>query len=184
MAILTGLNVSYIDDNFDLTKIGELDKCPFMWQNFKNSGYATGYAEDETYMGTFNFIRKGFLQQPTTHYLRPFALAAEKYLTFQMKHFLKFCLGYQHYADFIYQYAVDFATAYKNDPFFGLFWANTFSHSEILGDPSAMDERMVFYLEMLENRGVLNTSAVILFSDHGLRFGAVRTLWVRTMKKL
>lgn len=43
-----------------------------------------------------------------------------------------------------------------------------------------MDEKIKGYLEMLDTRGILNTSAVIFFSDHGLRFGPVRQLLVRS----
>jgi hypothetical protein len=178
MAILTGFNQSHAYEICDPKKVGQLDKCPFIWKHFQNSGYATGYAEDEAKIGTFNYHKLGFLSQPTTHYYRPFAMAAEKYLKIKYKSSLKFCLGFQNYADFIYQYALDFATAYKNDPFFGLFWTNTFSHNDI-SDPSSMDERIKFYLEELDSRGILNTSAVIFFSDHGLRFGPVRQLLVR-----
>lgn len=124
-----------------------------------------------------NNINLGFLNQPTTHYFRPFSMAAEKYLKIRLKSSLKFCLGFQNYADYIYNYALDFATAYKDDPFFGLFWANTFSHNDI-SDPSSMDERIKYYLEELDNRGILNTSAVVFFSDHGMRFGRVRQLLV------
>lgn len=38
--------------------------------------------------------------------------------------------------------------------------------------------KIKFYLEELETRGILNNSAVIFFSDHGLRFGPVRQLMV------
>lgn len=183
MAILTGYNQSSSYEYCDPKKVGKLDKCPFMWKHFLNSGYATGYAEDEAKIGTFNYHKYGFLQQPTSHYFRPFAMAAEKYLKIKFKSSLKFCLGFQNYADFIYQYAVDFATAYKNDPFFGLFWTNTFSHNDI-SDPSSMDERIKYYLEELESRGILNESAVIFFSDHGLRFGPVRLLLVRKQNQL
>jgi membrane-anchored protein YejM (alkaline phosphatase superfamily) len=177
MAILTGFNLSYSYQECDPKKVDMLDKCPFIWKYFENAGYVTGYAEDEAKIGTFNYHKVGFTQQPVTHYFRPFSLAAEKYLKIKYKSSLKFCLGFQNYADHIYQYALDFATAYKNDPFFGLFWTNTFSHNE-LSDPSSMDEKIKFYLEELETRGILNTSAVIFFSDHGLRFGPVRQLLV------
>ncbi|CRL03323.1 CLUMA_CG016463, isoform A, partial [Clunio marinus] len=175
MAILTGFNRTYAYHACDPKQIGHLDNCPFIWKHFQNSGYVTGYAEDEAKIGTFNYHKLGFLNQPTNHYFRPFSLAAEKYLKIKLKSSLKFCLGFQNYADFIYQYALDFATAYKDDPFFGLFWSNTFSHNDI-SDPSSMDERIKSYLEELDNRGVLNTSAVVFFSDHGIRFGPVRQL--------
>jgi len=178
MAILTGFNQSYSYEACNPKKIGNLDNCPFIWKHFQNSGYVTAYAEDEAKIGTFNYHKYGFLHQPTTHYFRPFSIAAEKYLKIKYKSSLKFCLGFKNYADFIYRYALDFATVYKNDPFFGLFWTNTFSHNEI-SDPSSMDEKIKAYLEELDSRGILNTSAVVFFSDHGIRFGPVRRLLVK-----
>ena len=107
--------------------------------------------------------------------MRPFAIAAEKNLTKKYKNSLTFCLGYQNYADHIYQYAMDFASVYKNDSYFGLFWTNTFSHNDI-SDPSSMDLRMKFYIEELERREILKNNMVVFFSDHGLRFGPVRSI--------
>lgn len=175
MAILTGYNQTTAYELCDPKQVGHLNKCPFIWKDFQNSGYATAYGEDEAKIGTFNYHKFGFLDQPTVHYLRPFTLVAEKYLKIKYKSSLKFCLGFKNYADFIYEYALDFATAYKDNPSFGLFWTNTFSHNEI-SDPSSMDERIKYYIEELDNRGILNTSAVIFFSDHGIRFGPVRQL--------
>lgn len=177
MAILAGYNGTLAHLKCNPKKVGELEKCPFIWKYFQDNGYVTGYAEDEAKINTFNYHKVGFLNPPTNHYFRPFAIAAEKYLKTKLKSTLKFCLGFQNYADYIYQYAVDFATAYKNDPFFGLFWTNTFSHNDI-SDPSSMDLKMKAYLEELHDRGVLNTSMVIFLSDHGLRFGPVRQLHV------
>ncbi|XP_055538592.1 uncharacterized protein LOC129726053 isoform X1 [Wyeomyia smithii] len=175
MAILTGYNSSLAYGLCNPRQVGQLETCPFMWNYFADSGYVTAYAEDEASINTFNYHKFGFVKQPTDYYLRPIALAAEKYLTKKTKNSLTFCLGYQNYADFIYQYALDFASFYKDEPSFGLFWTNTFSHNDI-SDPSCMDARMKFYIEELENRGILNNSMVVFFSDHGLRFGAVRSL--------
>jgi len=177
MAILAGFNNSQSWKECQPTQVGKLDDCPLIWKTFAESGYATAYAEDEASLSTFNYHKEGFVKQPTTHYFRPFALAAEKHLKIGLKHSLTFCLGFQNYGDFIFQYALDFATAYKNEPSFGLFWTNTFSHND-LSDPSSMDERIKFYIEELDNRGILNKSAVVFFSDHGIRFGPVRKLMV------
>ncbi|XP_065079826.1 uncharacterized protein LOC135702712 isoform X2 [Ochlerotatus camptorhynchus] len=175
MAILTGYNSSLAYDTCNPRKVGQLETCPFVWNMFANSGYVTAYAEDEASINTFNYHKYGFVKPPTDYYLRPMALAAEKNLVKKTKNSLTFCLGYQNYADFIYQYALDFATFYKDEPSFGLFWTNTFSHNDI-SDPSSMDLRIKYYLEELEERGILNSSMVVFFSDHGLRFGAVRSL--------
>ncbi|XP_035793858.1 uncharacterized protein LOC118467457 isoform X1 [Anopheles albimanus] len=175
MAILTGYNNSLAYSVCNPRSVGQLEECPFLWKYFADSGYATAYAEDEAGINTFNYHKQGFVVQPTDHYFRPVALAAEKNLSKKLKNSLTFCLGYQNYADYIYQYAVDFAVQYKNDPYFGLFWTNTFSHNDI-SDPSSMDLRMKYYLDQLEERGILNNSMVVFFSDHGLRFGPVRML--------
>ncbi|XP_055701100.1 uncharacterized protein LOC129800609 isoform X1 [Phlebotomus papatasi] len=175
MAILTGFNSSLSYSICDPVHVAKLDSCPMVWYSFRASGYVTGYAEDEAEISTFNFNKKGFLKPPTDYYLRPLMLAAEKHLPIKYKSSLKFCLGYQHSADYIYNYALDFAELYKDRAFFGLFWANTFSHNDI-SDPSSMDHKIKYYLNELDSRGILNTSAVILFSDHGLRFGPVRKL--------
>lgn len=175
MAILTGYNNSLAYDECKPQDIGKLEKCPFVWQDFRESGYVTSYGEDEASISSFNFHKTGFQTPPTDYYMRPYMLAAEKYLQIKRKHSLTFCLGYKHSADHIYDYALDFATQYKNDPSFGLYWTNTFSHNDI-SDPSSMDEKMRSYLDALNVRGILNESMVVFFSDHGIRFGPVRHL--------
>lgn len=180
MAILTGYNNSLAYDECKPRAVGQLEKCPFIWQDFKDNGYVTSYGEDEASISSFNFHKSGFQTQPTDYYMRPYMLAAEKHLPIKRKHSLAFCLGYKHSADHIYDFALDFATQYKDDPSFGLYWTNTFSHNDI-SDPSSMDDKMRRYLDALETRNILNTSMVIFFSDHGIRFGPVRHLitgWV------
>lgn len=175
MAILVGVNNTLAYTDCDPKKVGKLETCSFMWNYFKDNGYVTAYGEDEASINTFNYNKFGFIKPPTDYYMRPYCLAAEKSLHAKYKSSLKFCLGYKHYADHIYDYAIDFATVYKNDPSFGLFWTNTFSHNAI-SDPSSMDMKMKRYIEELEERGILNNSMVVFFSDHGLRFGPIRVL--------
>lgn len=175
MAILVGYNSSLAYNTCNPTKAGQLETCPFIWKNFYDAGYVTGYGEDEASISTFNYHKKGFIQPPTDYYMRPYMLAAEKHLHIRYKHSLKFCLGFKHSADHIYDYAIDFASTYKNDSFFGLFWTNTFSHNDI-SDPSSMDKKMRDYIIELERCSILNNSMVVFFSDHGLRFGPVRHL--------
>lgn len=175
MAILSGI---YFEKDESETcnphVVGGLDQCPIIWKDFENSGYATALSEDERWISTFNYCKPGFKQQPTTHYFRPFTMALEDNPEIiQEKSSSRFCIGYQTYTDYIYGQAIDFATAYKNQSFFGLFWTNTFSHDDVSG-PSSMDDRVKNYLEQMNQRGVLNTSAVIFFSDHGMRNGYFR----------
>lgn len=131
-ALLNGRNLSTMEQDCDWKKLGELEKCRFLWNDFNAANYVTAYAEDCMNIQTFNYYKTGFIHPPTDHYMRPFTLAAEKYVqpTFSKPWLIK-CLGHRHYADYIYQYARDFANVYKNNSFFGLFWTNSFSHDEL-----------------------------------------------------
>ncbi|XP_063698162.1 uncharacterized protein LOC134829096 [Culicoides brevitarsis] len=174
MAVLTGFNLSVTENVCEPKKQGKLNSCPILWNNFRDQGYATAYAEDYQIISTFDYHKPGFATPPTDHYFRPFVVGAENFLH-EKKSGDKLCLGYQYYADFIYQYALDFAKEYKDKPYFGLFWTNSFSHEDI-STPSSMDEYMRDYLIKLNNSGILNETIVVFFSDHGMRFGDILKL--------
>lgn len=80
MAILTGQNQEQAYTICKPTVPTMLDRCPFLWRNFRDAGYATGYGEDETSLNTFNYLKMGFFRPPTDYYLRPYMLACEKLL--------------------------------------------------------------------------------------------------------
>lgn len=60
LAIFAGYNSTRAFRNCTPTKVGALDKCPFIWYDFQKYGYVTAYAEDETSISTFNYLRVGF----------------------------------------------------------------------------------------------------------------------------
>lgn len=153
-----------------------LDACPIIWKDFSKQGYITLYAEDEPIIGSFNYHKSGFVKTPTDYYLRPFMLAAEK-LPFKKKDSLKVCLGPKPAADHIIEYAVDFAQTFSENPFFSLFWMNSFSHND-LNTPSAMDGRILKFFQDLKRTGALNNTIVLFLSDHGMRFGKIRETYI------
>lgn len=176
MAILTGHNITTISKKCQPEKVNGLPKCPFVWDDFRNFGYVTAYGEDEPSMSTFNgHTKRGFLTPPVDYYMRPYMLAGEELLPITMRNTLNFCLGSKESASYIYDYAVDFATHFKRDASFSLFWTNSFSHQNI-DDPTTMDDKIYKYMRMIEERGILDESMVVLFSDHGMRYGEVRYL--------
>jgi len=71
VAMTTGM------DNLDFCggSNGPYDKCPFIWKSYESSGWATAFVEDVPGLAIFNYLKKGFVKPPTTHYLRPFMLA-------------------------------------------------------------------------------------------------------------
>lgn len=177
MAILTGFNLTVALEKCQPEIIGKLDSCPFLWNDFRETGYATAYGEDEPTISTFNsHSKRGFLHPPTDYYLRPYMMAAEKYLPKKRKDVLNLCLGSKPSGVHVYDYAMDYATHFEEDASFGLFWLNSFSHND-MNEPSAMDHKMNDYIRIMDERGILNESMVVMFSDHGLRYGEIRHLF-------
>jgi len=65
----------------DLTKIcynrwEPIDECPFIWKQFSDAHYLTGLLEDAPALGTFNYMKMGFLHPPVDFYGRPLMIAA------------------------------------------------------------------------------------------------------------
>ncbi|XP_061386706.1 uncharacterized protein LOC133321637 [Musca vetustissima] len=175
MPILAGFTDPHATQYCKPTTVGGLDNCPFVWKRFHDHGFVTGFAEDTVSISTFNYKKKGFLKPPTDHYFRPAALAIEKTMQKRQKAGLYYCVGRRQYGEYVYDYGVEFAKRYLNRKNFGLFWTNSFSHNAY--DTSAtMDDRMRQYLEELEGNGILETSVVFFFSDHGRRWGPLLKL--------
>lgn len=175
MAILTGYNLTWAYDKCRPTIDRGLDECPFIWKEFSDAGYVTGYAEDEPEIGTFNYRKKGFHAIPTDFYGRSGMLACMKKLPKVLRSNLAICLGERTAADYIYNYGLDITEKFQREGTFGLYWTNSFSHND-LNTPSSMDDKVKYFLEELHRRGILNNTIVVFFSDHGIRFGPIRKL--------
>ena len=177
MAILSGYTVSQLRTSCWGSNKKKLDGCPIIWNDFSKQGYITGYAEDEPTIGSFNYHKTGFVRTPTDYYLRPFMLAAEKFLKVKVKNTLNVCLGSTSTSDYILDYIIDFAKTFRDALSFSLFWMNNFSHNNV-NTPTAMDKRMHDFFNDLESTGILNNTLVIFLSDHGIRYGKIRETYV------
>ncbi|XP_058983044.1 uncharacterized protein LOC101897060 isoform X2 [Musca domestica] len=154
---------------------GGLDNCTFIWNHFRDYGFPTGYAEDTSSISTFNYLKKGFMKPPTDHYFRPTGMAIEKNMKIVRKAAENYCIGRRQYGEYIYDFGVEFAKRYRNQTHFGLFWTNSFSHNSY-DTTASMDSRMLEYFEELEREGIMETSFVFFFSDHGRRWGPLLKL--------
>ncbi|KAL3269862.1 hypothetical protein HHI36_008919 [Cryptolaemus montrouzieri] len=172
IAIFTGYNDTEAYRICNPKKIGPLDSCRFIWKDYKKFGYITAYAEDETWINTFNYRKKGFTKEPVDYYFRPYMQAAESIGTVKQDT-LSYCAGPESSGERIMNLAKNFANTYKNYANFGFFWMNTFSHNN-LNTPSRMDEKVTNLLKEITDRGILENSIVIFLSDHGMRFGEIR----------
>uniref|UniRef100_A0AC35ETG0 Sulfatase N-terminal domain-containing protein n=1 Tax=Panagrolaimus sp. PS1159 TaxID=55785 RepID=A0AC35ETG0_9BILA len=130
--------------------------------------YITGYGEDLWLAGTFTYRLKGYKEQPTPHYTRPFyQMTEEMFSTLQ-------CFGSENSFDVWARYCNEFLTKYpKNLPKFGVFHYGAFSDDSI-SDIQNLDEKIKIHFENLYNDGYFENTVVFVGSDHGHRFSASR----------
>lgn len=177
MAILTGQTVTQLRSSCWGSNSKKLDNCPLIWNEFSKEGYITAYAEDLPSIGSFNYHKTGFVKSPTDYYLRPFMLAAEKFLKLKVKNSLNVCLGTMSTSDYILDYLIDFAKTFNDALTFSLFWLNNFSHNDV-NTPSAMDSRILSFFSDLKETGALENTFIIFLSDHGIRYGKIRETYL------
>ncbi|XP_037906319.1 uncharacterized protein LOC119648621 [Hermetia illucens] len=182
LAMLAGISIEYKGDNGTIkpddpeTKCDPhdfFDSCPFIWKNFRKAGYVTAYGEDKPEYSTFNYEKKGFQHSPTDYYLRPFLVAAKSLLKVRHPNIAMHCVGFMNEAELVYDYGLEFIEHHRDDPYFGIFWVNSFSHN-YFHTPQAMDTKILDYLQQFGQKGVFNKSIVLFLSDHGIRFGPYR----------
>lgn len=140
--------------------------CILIWDDFQKNGYVTAYAEDTMQFSTFKFWKKGFKNAPTDYYFIPET---------QLETIFTQCIGSKRGSEIIMDYALDFTKRFKDDPYFGLFWVNDFSHNSI-SEPTSMDKRFNEFLMELLYGDILDNTIVFLMSDHGIRFGEPRNI--------
>ncbi|XP_034840783.2 uncharacterized protein [Maniola hyperantus] len=169
MAALTGHNMSSIVKACS-RKMNECND-KFIWSTFKNAGYATAYGED--YLRLPDIFSKDYIfrKSPTDHYMRPFFLKGEN----EINNHSLLCAGKISSGQQLLDYAINFVLTYRDDPFFGFFWMNSFSHN-MNNHPEDADNMFERFFNRLAYTGVFDNTFIIFLSDHGIRFGENRLL--------
>ncbi|XP_015921821.1 uncharacterized protein [Parasteatoda tepidariorum] len=151
------------------------DDVDFIWKNYSSRGYRTLFAEDAPHIATFNYLKKGFRDPPADYYFRPFALAVEKSLV--RRESRTNCLQSRFEMNILYSYLKDFVKTMKNRPYFSFTFVARLTHDS-LNNAGYADEPTFHLLRDLHDIGALNKSLLILFSDHGIRFGPIRQTYI------
>ncbi|XP_005106165.2 uncharacterized protein LOC101851889 [Aplysia californica] len=146
-----------------------VDGFPWIWNDFREAGYVTAWAEDMAHIGTFQLRLNGFKKQPTDHSMRTYFLLAEA----MYKRFEPFCVGSTPRHKRFQAWFRDLYTMYGGKRKFMFGFHSEFSH-ENNSDLKAIDDDMVEFLKNLNDSGFLNRTILILMSDHGARFSAMR----------
>jgi len=86
MAALGGYSDAEMRDSCFLSDQMAQDGCPYLWDRFSGANYLTALIEDAPLLAIFNYLKTGFVQQPTDFYFRPFMLAVHQHEPIPVKH--------------------------------------------------------------------------------------------------
>ncbi|KAL3249711.1 hypothetical protein MRX96_055913 [Rhipicephalus microplus] len=82
----------------------------------------------------------------------------------------------------VFDYLADFAEACDSRPHFGFAFAARLTH-DTLNNAGYADAPSVHLLERLYSSGALKNTLLVFFSDHGLRFGPIRSTFVGKLEE-
>ncbi|XP_028398375.1 uncharacterized protein LOC114521988 isoform X1 [Dendronephthya gigantea] len=167
-----------------------LDRWPWIFKDMNDHGYATYYNEDEVFNGAITTRLKGFCKPPIDHYLLPFWYSAlEKHSSMYQKmvsgiSYIKgHCLG----SEAIYNVSLNtiksFFKAYPKKLKFGFHMNSDFCHHEDFNFISLVEDDLLNFLKYFKKQGFLNNTLLVLFGDHGLRYGFVRSTVLGRMEE-
>ncbi|BFZ21874.1 hypothetical protein BsWGS_24913 [Bradybaena similaris] len=147
-------------DNFDL-----------LWGIFEKAGYRTLYTEDWPGIGAFHYLEKGFRNQFARYMSRPLTLAMYADKDIWKKH--SYCVGNQEEMNFQLNYVGRLLDTFPDSPVFAVALISKPTH-DTLTDAKMFDEHIFNFYQSLNQKGHLNRSLLISFSDHGVKWGPIR----------
>lgn len=150
------------------------DECPFVWHWYKEAGYYTAFGEDIASLGTFNYLNDGFVRTPTDYYIHPFMSEAQKKVGSTKELNSELCMSDKYFYKVLLDYVEDLSETLNLSKMFAFFWEITMSH-DYLNYPMTMDENYLGFFNRLEAKKYLDKSIVIVMSDHGIRWGSIRS---------
>ncbi|XP_063864808.1 uncharacterized protein LOC135102972 isoform X2 [Scylla paramamosain] len=182
MPILGGMTSKEVDQAACVTKSKHYDDCHWVWKDFKKSRYVTAYMEDSPWMGTFHYLRRGFIEKPTDFYGRPFMMASEKEIGGPGNSRGHYCQGNVLSIKVVQDYALEFARTFHGTPYFGFFWSASLTHDH-LNLLHLADDHYFQYLQQMDKIGALNNTALFFVSDHGMRWGGIRSTYIGMLEE-
>ncbi|KAL8603778.1 hypothetical protein ACOMHN_058513 [Nucella lapillus] len=147
-----------------------VDGFPWVWKDYVRHGYVTAYAEDMANGGTFQWRWVGFKDPPTDHYMRPFYISASTVY----KNHLSLCLGSLKRHVLFMNWFRDLFDAYRDYPKFLYGFHGEISHDSN-NQLQPVDNDLKIFLQDLDAKGYLNSTLLILKSDHGARYSSARS---------
>ena len=116
-SMLTGLQASASVLRKSCYTFGKpIDHCPFIWKNFSEINYVTGFIEDAPGHSSFSSVSR-FVKQPTDYYGRPVGVA---YMKPGVGHGRQSCVGGITETELVLNYTLDFVKETQHVPYFFL----------------------------------------------------------------
>ncbi|CAH1109102.1 unnamed protein product [Psylliodes chrysocephalus] len=184
MPVLTGLSEEELKNNCWPSSSHYFDNCSFIWNLYKQKGYLTVYGEDSSWMGLFNYQRKGFQKQTTDYAYNYFNRLSEDLIGNSHVMNVFQCEGgrlvYKDLLDYISKFVI---TMDENSlPYFGFFWGASLSHDNLNMPKVGDQDYYIFFKKLLEEKRLDNT-VLIFMSDHGIRWGDIRQTFQGRMEE-
>lgn len=168
--LLTGFTELELPETRKRKKHSEyVNVYPMVWSEYEKYGYVTAFNEDKPDIGTFSYRLNGFDMQPTDHYMRTYYLATNS----QLMYYKRLCIGAQPRHKLMLDYTKEFMLSYPSKPRFVFSFHGELSHDSI-NLVGVADTDLTNWLVELKQLGILNSTILIIMSDHGNRFAAVR----------
>lgn len=154
-------------------RFGFYDDVDFIWKRYSAVGYRTLFTEDAPNMGAFVLNRRGFKHPPTDYYSRPYSVAVE---TLGIRH-RTHCIGPKLEMEVYFDYLKNFLSTVENNLVFTFTFIARLTH-DIFRYAGYADKPSYELISYLNDSGTLNRSLFIFFSDHGIRFGDIRSTYI------
>ncbi|XP_025074094.1 uncharacterized protein LOC105427274 [Pogonomyrmex barbatus] len=171
--VLSGLSANELQSLCWQMPNKTFDECPFLWKKYSDAGYRTIFGEDACSMTTFNYLKPGFREKPTDYYLRPYCIGAEKDIGNTHKLNANLCIGTRKTFDCMLDYTRKTAIEFSSELYFAFIWQASLTH-DYFTYPQLGDNSYHEFIEYASREGLLNRTALIVMSDHGMRWGEFR----------
>lgn len=148
-----------------------VDVYPFIWKNYQQKGYVTGYAEDRPEYGIWTLRLKGFSKTPTDHYLPPFYRM--KTTQSLLHKYDSHCIRNQTSFDLFISYIDQFWSSYSQNKKFFFAFFKQYTHDGYTA-VSTLDSSLLNFFKKFNQEDNYKKTIIILMTDHGARFSLVR----------
>ncbi|KAH8248717.1 hypothetical protein KR032_002524 [Drosophila birchii] len=163
--MLTGLSEAESQMYWDWKR--KLDDLPFIWKEYKASGYNTSMGEDWAPFSMFYNRKPGFAQKTTDYNFHD--LLTQVY-DLRSRNRMKdaTCL-----LDVLMEMNYKLLPHMQRYPFFSFYWWGKGGH-DYMKMSHFVDKRFVRFFNRLNDAGIMNNTIIVFMSNHGMSWGSYR----------